>query len=118
MSSFTHLVTTGGGPCSLRACAVLLRATVRTLRATGTAFLLSALCAACATPRPSSGARLSTREYFGTAQGHDVTDTVELIHNAQNARCFDKLAALSDRAARRIALESPFLFSNHMPHKT
>src|SRR5260370_1073398 len=52
---------------------------VRKLRATGTALLLSALCAACATPHPPPGARLSTREYFGTAQGHDVTDRVEFF---------------------------------------
>lgn len=52
---------------------------VRTLRATGTAFLLSALCVTCATPHPPPGARLSTREYFGTAQGHDITDRVEFF---------------------------------------
>jgi hypothetical protein len=52
---------------------------VRKLRATATAFLLSALCAACATPHPPPGARLSTREYFGTAQGHNVTDRVEFF---------------------------------------
>lgn len=51
----------------------------RRLRATGTAFLLSALCAACANPHPPPGARLYAREYFGTAQGHDVTDKVEFF---------------------------------------
>jgi hypothetical protein len=30
-------------------------------------------------PHPPPGARLSTREYFGTAQGHNVTDRVELF---------------------------------------
>src|SRR5260370_11077332 len=52
---------------------------VRKLRATGPAFLLSALCAACANPHPPPGARLYAREYFGTAQGHDITDRVELF---------------------------------------
>ncbi|MBP0595676.1 hypothetical protein J8I87_39785 [Paraburkholderia sp. LEh10] len=52
---------------------------VRRLRAAGTAFLLSALCAACASPHPPPGAKLYAREYFGTAPGHDVTDRVEFF---------------------------------------
>ncbi|RDJ98540.1 hypothetical protein [Paraburkholderia lacunae] len=47
------------------------------MRATGTVFLLSALCAACTNPPPC--ARLYVREHVGTAQHHDVTDRVELF---------------------------------------
>jgi len=64
--------------------AVVVSAMVRKLRATGAAFVLSAL-AACANPpknppkNPPQGARLYAREYFGTAQHHDVTDRVEFF---------------------------------------
>lgn len=59
--------------------AVVVSTMVRRLRATGIALLLSALCAACANPHPPPGARLYAREYFGTAQHHDVTDRVEFF---------------------------------------
>ncbi|SEI63822.1 hypothetical protein [Paraburkholderia diazotrophica] len=52
---------------------------VRKMRTIRVAFLLSALCAACATPHPPPGARLYAREYPGTAQDHGVTDKVEFF---------------------------------------
>ncbi|WP_143811185.1 hypothetical protein [Paraburkholderia piptadeniae] len=59
--------------------AVVVSIIVRKSRATGAAFLLPVLCAACASPHPPPGARLYAREYFGTAQRHDVTDRVEFF---------------------------------------
>ena len=52
---------------------------VRKVRETGAAFLLAALCAACAGPHPPPGAKLYAREYFGTVQGQNVTDRVEFF---------------------------------------
>lgn len=52
---------------------------VRKVRETGAAFLLAALCAACAGPHPPPGAKLYAREYFGTVQGQNVTDQVEFF---------------------------------------
>jgi hypothetical protein len=62
---------------------------VQKLRETGTACLISVLCAACANPHPPPGAKqnshpppgakLYAREYFGTAQGRNVTDRVEFF---------------------------------------
>ncbi|MPW18171.1 hypothetical protein GCT13_14930 [Paraburkholderia sp. CNPSo 3157] len=65
--------------------AVVVSAMNRKLRATGAAFVLSALCAACANPpknpprNPPQGARIYAREYFGTALDHGVTDRVEFF---------------------------------------
>ncbi|MEX3934216.1 hypothetical protein AB4Y32_20850 [Paraburkholderia phymatum] len=52
---------------------------VRKMRTTGVAFLISALCAACANPHPPAGAKLYARQYPGTAQDHGVTDKVEFF---------------------------------------